>query len=267
MKQFIKSLVPPIVIDIYRKYNHRKYGWKGDYSSWTEAKRASTGYDSDEILQKVKSSLLKVKNGQSVYERDSVIFDEIQYSWPLLAGLMFASAKSKGVIRVLDFGGSLGSTYYQNKKFLDEFDDVSWNIVEQKEFVELGKAEFADNRLKFYDDIGSCVDAENPNIIILSSVLQYISEPYNLLDKILDFNFEFLIFDRTPFSLTNHDMIKLQVVPENIYNASYPCWFFSFSKLMSRLKKKYELIEVFDGNDGKNNLYEFKGFIMRRKYD
>ncbi len=96
MKQFIKSLVPPIALTVLKRIKSSKYGWHGNYKTWQEAQNASTGYDSDEIIQKVRNSLLKVKNGEAVYERDSVIFDEIQYSWPLLAGLMFASAKSGG---------------------------------------------------------------------------------------------------------------------------------------------------------------------------
>lgn len=266
MKQFIKSLIPPILLEAMRKLKNNKYGWHGNYANWAETQKASTGYDSNEILQKVRTSLLKVKNGEAIYERDSVIFDEIQYSWPLLAGLMFASAKSGG-LKVLDFGGSLGSTYFQNKKFLDELDDVLWCIVEQKHFVDVGKQDFEGKRLKFFYDVKSCVDSEKPNVLLLSSVLQYIEKPYELLDEILKYDFEFVIFDRTPFSLNSQDTIKLQVVPPSIYNASYPCWFFDFDKLVAYFEEKYKLIEVFDSLDGKNSEYEFKGFIMRKKND
>lgn len=75
MKQLIKNLTPPILLDLYRKYNFNKYGWQGNYQTWKEAENTSTGYDSDEIIQKVRASLLKVKNGEAIYERDSVIFD------------------------------------------------------------------------------------------------------------------------------------------------------------------------------------------------
>jgi len=47
-----------------------------------EAMELSTGYDSERILGKVRDSLLKVKRGEAVYERDSVLFDKVQYSWP-----------------------------------------------------------------------------------------------------------------------------------------------------------------------------------------
>ena len=42
--------------------------------------RMSSGYDSQLILDKVLTSTLKVKNGEAAYERDSVLFDEIQYA-------------------------------------------------------------------------------------------------------------------------------------------------------------------------------------------
>lgn len=264
MKQFIKSLIPPILLDILRRLKNSKYGWKGDYANWRDAQANSTGYDTDKILKTVKNSLLKVKNGEAVYERDSVIFEEIQYSWPLLAGLMFAAAKSGGALKVLDFGGSLGSTYYQNKKFLDKLDDVSWSIVEQKHFVEVGKKEFENERVKFYDDVGECVKNEQPNVLVLSGVLQYIEKPYELLDEILEYNFEFILIDRMPFS-KNNEKIKLQIVPPSIYEASYPCRFFDEAQFINYFEKRnYCLIEGFNGLDGKSNEYIFKGMIMEK---
>lgn len=266
MKNLIKRIIPPILFDITKKLNSRKYGWRGNYSSWDEAKRVSTGgYESDEILNKVRKSLLKVKMGEAVYERDSVLFDEIQYSWQLLCGLMYAAAKSGGTLKVLDFGGSLGSTYFQNKKFLDELAEVSWNIVEQKHFVNVGKKDFEDKHIHFYYDVKTCKQENNPNTLVLSSVLQYIEEPYKLLDEILEYGFDYILIDRTPFSTQNRDKIKLQIVPPNIYEASYPCHFFNqdyFERYF--ISKHYKLIEKFDALDGSGADYRFNGMILKK---
>ncbi len=265
MKQFIKSLIPPIVLNLFRKLKNNKYGWKGDYITWQEAQSDSTGYDTDKILQTVKSSLLKVKNGEAVYERDSVLFDEIQYSWQLLSGLMFCSAKMGGVLKVCDFGGSLGSTYYQNKKFLDKLDNVSWGIVEQKHFVDIGKDEFEDDRLKFFHNVDECVKKENSNILLLSSVLQYIEKPYELIDDILKNDFDYILIDRTAFSKIN-EKITLQIVPPTIYEASYPCWFFEEDEFKNYfINNNYILIEDFNSLDSENEWYRFKGMILERK--
>ncbi len=262
MKQFIKSLIPPILISIVNKYKYKNQNWQGNYNSWEEAQIDSTGYDGDEILSKVKNSLLKVKNGEAVYERDSVVFDKIYYSWPLLAGLMLSS---KERLSVLDFGGSLGSTYFQNRKFLDELENVSWSIVEQNHFVDVGKKEFEDKRLRFYHTVDECITIQQPNVLLLSSVLQYIEKPYGVLDDILENDFEYILIDRTSFSVSHKDIIKMQIVPRSIYKASYPCWFFDEVYFVDYfIAKGYRLIESFDGADGKSLDYYFKGMIWRK---
>jgi len=264
MKQLIKSLIPPIFINILHRYKNRKYGWFGDYATWEEAKKASTGYDSDAILQKVRMSLLKVKNGEAVYERDSVIFEEIQYSWPLLSGLLLAASSSNGNLRVLDFGGSLGSTYYQNKKFLDRLNSVSWSIVEQKHFVDIGKIDFEDDRLKFYYDVTECVKEQKPNVLILSSVLQYIEEPYLLIKYFLTFEFDTIIIDRTVFGNQNFSTISVQHIPNNIYNkTSIPSHLLSLTTLYSLINHKYDLIE--EWSSYQTNQLSEKGSIWKIK--
>ena len=88
--------------------------FEGSYSTWQEADALCNGYDNMEILEKILSATLKVKNGEAVYERDSVIFDQIEYSWPVLTGLMCAAAQNSGCLKVLDFGCSLGSSNLEN---------------------------------------------------------------------------------------------------------------------------------------------------------
>ena len=46
------------------------------FFTWKDAVNASIGYNSDEIIKKVKQSLLKIKSGKVVYERDSVLYLE-----------------------------------------------------------------------------------------------------------------------------------------------------------------------------------------------
>ena len=264
MKQYLKSVIPSEIWQILHKIKNYRYGWKGDYSSWEEAQDNAVGYDNEDILHAVKASLLKVKNGEAAYERDSVIFDEVQYSWPLLAGLMFSAAKERGTLSVLDFGGSLGSTYFQNKFFLDKLEDVSWNIVEQKHFVDAGKELFEDKRLQFFYSVDACLERETPNTLLFSGVLQYIENPYDLLNEILMHAFRYIIIDRTPFS-QNKERITLQVVPTNIYKASYPCRFFDENEIIEYFKNKgYEILEQFDALDGQSSSYKFKGILMER---
>ena len=112
LKDMIKLVTPPVFLHLAKRLcgnpPRDAYGLSGDYHSWDEALASSAGYDSEIILEKTRAALLKVKNGEAAYERDSVLFDEIEYAWPLLAGLMWVAARCQGTLNVLDFGGSLG---------------------------------------------------------------------------------------------------------------------------------------------------------------
>ena len=45
IKNIIKKLTSPIIIEIYQRLYTQKYGWQGDYKTFKDAKRDSTGYD------------------------------------------------------------------------------------------------------------------------------------------------------------------------------------------------------------------------------
>lgn len=266
-KRLIKDIVPPIIIDRYKKIL-KDHGWYGNYDSWQEAQKLSSGYDAYEILEKVKNSLLKVKNGEAVYERDSVVFDNVEYSWPLLAGIMWVAAQNDGKLSLMDFGGSLGSSYFQNQKFLKNLKKLSWSIVEQPIFVETGKKYFENEELKFYENIDSCVKKEDPNLVLFSSVLQYLEFPYEVLKSVFSYSPEFIIVDIMPFLEKDNDRITIQKVSPKVYPASYPCWFLSKPKFLEFFFPKYELIADFQSHlsitlDEKSIVYE--GFIFKKR--
>lgn len=210
--------------------------WSGDYKTWVEAKNLCTGYEDENILEECKNALLKVKKGEAVYERDSVIFNEIQYSWGLLAGLQKTAMENKGKLCVLDFGGSLGSTYFQNRNFLSSVEDLKWCVVEQENFVDVGTNNFENVQLKFFHTVEECFLKYKPNVILLSGVLQYLENPYDWINKFISYNINTIIIDRTSFFNGENDIITLQNVPEEIYSASYPCWFFQKQKFLNAFK-------------------------------
>lgn len=240
------------------------YGWHGNYLSWDEASKKCDGYSSREIIEKVSSSAAAVRDGIRAYERDSVLYDEIQYSFHLLASLMLVAARRKGTLNVLDFGGSLGSSYFQNKKFLDKIETVNWGVVEQPGFVETGRRDFSTDRLQFFDSIEDCYKVFKPDIILLSSVIQYIEKPYILLDSIIAKRPEYIIIDRTPF-INGKDRITIQKVHPAIYKATYPCWFFNKKKFLAYMNRSYELFFGFDALDKANIPSEFLGFLFMIK--
>jgi putative methyltransferase (TIGR04325 family) len=248
IKNFLKLVTPPIVLSVFRQSKKSVTAleiWSGDYTSWTEAQIRCTGYENGVILEKCKNALLKIKNGEAVYERDSVLFDEIQYSWGLLAGLQRAALENNGKLCVLDFGGSLGSTYYQNREFLGSLRELQWCIVEQQHFVDCGRKHFEDDKLKFYSTIEGCLDKHKPDVLLLSGVLQYLEKPYEWIVKFVGLGIPYIIIDRTSFVEREKEILTVQNVPDNIYQASYPAWFFNESNFKSQFKG-YSLLGVFE---------------------
>jgi putative methyltransferase (TIGR04325 family) len=272
IRAVLKLVTPPGLIHLARKLRGNLavdgYGLSGDYRSWDEAMSASTGYDSGIILEKTRLAMLKVQNGQAAYERDSVLFDQIQYAWPLLAGLMWVAARSGGRLNVLDFGGSLGSTYFQNRAFVSTLPHVRWNIIEQSRHVETGKAYFEDDHLRFYADIAGCLAGNQPNVVLLSSVLQYLEDPYAVLEQILAIPCECIIIDRTPFWTGPTDRLCVQHVPPDIYPATYPCYILSMPRLHAYLEEKsLRIMAEFDSLDSLSAPVKthWKGLILERK--
>ncbi|EKR17227.1 TIGR04325 family methyltransferase [Leptospira interrogans] len=266
LKTYIKKIAykfsPPIFWDLLkfvRRQFHKRVKFKihgklfyddfnGIYKTWEEASQFCGSYDSDLILEKCKQSLLKVKRGEAVYERDSVVFEKIQYSWPLTSGLLYAATMSNSKLNVLDFGGSLGSSYYQNRNFLKGIKNLSWNIVEQPNFVQAGKKYFKDDILNFYDSIESCINDENQkiNVFLASSSFPYIKDPFVLIKKIIQYKFAYIIIDRTYFIDLPKSIVSIQSVPSEIYEASYPAWFFNFEEFISLFQTMYHLVTDFE---------------------
>ena len=256
--------------NLFVKRRRNQYGWFGNYSSWAEVVREADGYDADVILERTKNAILKVKNGEAVYERDSVVFDKKEYPFPLITFLL-NSANLKGeALHVLDFGGSLGSTYYQIKEFLTEKVCSSWNVVEQGHYVECGNQYFNDDILTFYNSIDACLEDKKIDLVVLSGSVRYLEKPHDFLEQLGAYNFQFLLFDRTAFHNGEEDRLTLQKVPPEIYPASYPSWFFNEKNFLTHFSGQYTTVAEFTSYvkgeetmliDGIQSAYD-KGFYL-----
>ena len=270
LKQLVKDWLPPAAISLCQRWQGKGIAYSGDYASWQDALANSMGYDSGIILEKVSSALAKVRSGEAVYERDSVLFDKVEHSFPLLAGLFRVAVENEGKLSVLDFGGSLGSTYFQCRDFLSVLPQLNWCIVEQDKFVGRGRDSFESDQLRFFYTMQESVDYIQPNVALLSAVLQYIQSPLDVIKSLISTDVKYIIIDRTPFSaLSNKNWLCVQHVPSEIYQASYPCWIFSETWFKQCLLNQFEFITDFEGSDGNGYVgelpFQFKGMIWKRR--
>jgi len=264
---YLKQLIPPLFINLLKK--GKKYGWKGDYENWQQAKQVSGNYDDHKILEKVKRATIKVASGESAYERDSVLFDRIHYSWPLLSALLWITTLNRGKLKVADFGGSLGSSYFQNRVFLAAVPQLNWNIIEQESFVDCGQRFFQIDILRFFYTTDEMIGKQGlPDLLILSCVLPYLENPYEMLENLLNYKIPHIIIDNTYFNYKNRDRICIQRVPPEIYEASYPCWMLNYESVKSVLRNDYEIVSTHENDsfiflDGKK--IQYRGSLFKIK--
>lgn len=219
----LRALVPPFVSEwaVRRsKYSTRFI----EVASWDTAIRNSTGYSDSDILDRVDASTRLVISGEAAYERDGFTFNQPDVRWPVLAGLLHAHARD-GYLRVLDFGGSLGSTYWQHRRLLANAVD-QWAIVEQQGFIERGKA-LPTSDIDFHADLNTAIDHVQPNVILFSSVLQYLEDPVSMVSQLWRDTTADIVIDRTPMWSGPENVATIQQVPVHLYQGSYPAWIIS----------------------------------------
>jgi len=246
LKHWLADWIPPHLRRVIRGVSpNGAVSYSGNFATWDDARRHSDGYDIPAIVERVKQAQLKVARGEAAYERDSVLFDKIEHSYPLLVGLLRAASRNGGTLNVVDIGGALGSTYFQCRGLLEGL-TIRWNVVEQPAFVECGNAHFQSEQLRFFADLPSCLAAEPARVAILSGVLPYVEDAHAMLRAVAEAALPTVILDRTPFWDAD-DRLTVQSVPPSIYGfaVSYPAWILNRPRVLSHFLPQYRLVEEF----------------------
>lgn len=287
IRKIVKQVTPPFLIDIARLLRYKLslspfYGVCGNFASWQEALdycekyNHGKGYESVNILDKVTQAIQEVRIGNAEFERDSFLFYEKDYNYPLLSALFLAfnGIDNSRPVQVVDFGGSLGSTFFQNRSlFASMIQPVVWNVIEQKHFVDIGKKEVPE--INFFYDIeelkmssgGECFD-----LLLLSAVIDYIPYPEVFAD-LLEYPWKYILIDRSFYHPEDKEIIGIQTVPPSIYDAQYPLWLRSESKQNYMMTSK-GFVEVMRWNspfsmpylnDSGYTSIPLRGFLYKRQ--
>jgi len=269
-RTLVKDLAPPAFLDLYRRWSGRSLRFTDQPATFEDAKRLSTSYAAPQILERTLAATRAVTSGAAAFERDSILFDEPDFPFPILATLLRAAAGGSGRLEVNDFGGSLGSTFRQCRTFLPAALPVRWQVIEQPAFAEAGRQEFATDELQFFASLSDLPAPSANSVTVASSVLQYLDAPLETLQQLGDLPAGHLIIDRTPMSALANDRLCIQHVPAHIYKASYPCWIFSRAGLLERLSTRWNLLADYLCPEGTARTddglsFEFRGLILERK--
>lgn len=269
-RDILKSLTPPLVVRALRGKPSEGLRFVGHPSGWADAMRQSSGYSDASILERVASATRTVVAGRAAYERDSVLFHEPAIPFHLVAGILRSAAMDGGRVRVIDIGGSLGSLYRQCRPFLSSLEELEWHIVEQATFVVAGRKEFSTSELQFHNTVDEVPPGGAPVTFLMSSVLQYLERPEDMLRSLIETPSRHLLIDRTPLSAESTDRLCIQYAPKTVYDASYPSWIFSRVRLEQRLSAHWAVVSDHLGSDGRHRTadglpFEYRSLILERR--
>lgn len=260
---FLRDWLPPAALRSVRRVI-RPAGFTGDHASWKEASLVAGGYDAPAIMEKALASARAVRDGQAAYERDTVLFTEPAIHGPLLAGLLRAAAQHDGRLQVVDFGGALGSAWWQHRAWLEGLAEVTWEVVEQPHFVAAGREEFEVGPLRFRSWLDACTAEPARAVMLLASVLPYLENPHDVTADIARRGYRHVLIDRTGFVRDRADRLTVQRVPASIYEASYPCWFFDRKRLLRPFETHYRVVAEWASFDEVDIDAEFRGLLLER---
>jgi putative methyltransferase (TIGR04325 family) len=200
-----------------------------------------------------------------VYEKTKCWRDGIYAQKPLVADftisrqlLVISILSQKKVLRVVDFGGGCGAHYFLANHFFNGSIQFAWHVVETHTMVQKGKL-LEDGQLKFFEDINEAIEASHGvDLCLSSSALQYVPNPLQVLDEILQCAAEYIFLTRLP--LLEHNLgpiITIQTskysgngpgqLPEGMKDGavSYPITFLEKDLFESKIRERYEELIIF----------------------
>jgi putative methyltransferase (TIGR04325 family) len=180
-RNVLRLLTPPLVWRLAR-HLRQDQELEGPFASWEIAARRATGWHDPRLDELALAAALQVKEGAAAFERDSRTYDRIFYSPIIVAALLLALARYRR-LNVIDFGGSLGSAYFQHLNLIRALPDVpvSWNVVERPALAKIGVARFQTSELRFHDDLAA-VQLDDA-VLLFTGSLDYLPDAFGLLEQ------------------------------------------------------------------------------------
>ena len=268
--RWLKSLlrkILPFQLVIYLQQRRSDLRFEFGFTKWADVVEKSFGYSQANILNTVENSVREMLSSGNGWERDGVLFSSIRLNHPVLSSLLLA-VKADKTLKVVDFGGGLGTTYFQNIEALSKNGvGVQWTIVEQNNFVAVGNELLKSENCLNFVEFNKLFTQNNVDILLFGSVLCYLENPYELLlDAIKKSHFpNFVVIDRTLFDEKGLRVYGVQVVNSNIYSARLPIHLLSSITIEQTLSPWYEIEYDWLDQDQLSTAFEVKGMMLRKK--
>ena len=184
------------------------------HRTWEDACRNAGSYADPSLFEEERNAVRAVRDGRAAYALFGVPQTRLAFRWPLLACLVsiagWRRAFSGRPLHILDFGGGLGSVYDQHRRFLDTIPQLSWSVVDQPHFVRCGAAEFAGDRLAFFETVEAASARGEIDAAIFVGSLGYLEDPYAVLSAMISLDIPYLVLIASQLTNAPDDVIRVQ---------------------------------------------------------
>ena len=221
------------------KLKGNKTGFQKEaFISFDEVKNTHT-YNNINLIDHIFNKAKKARE-KSHYEQDSIISNRPKPNQFFIEFLLYDyidQIQFNKKIKVLDYGGSFGNTFFALEKYLNlKFD---WYVYDQKKKIQLAKKTNIFKPVKFvYED--EIKKNYFYNIVLFSTSLQYFNNPLLVLKKLKNAS-KIILINNLILTDSKKNYLRVEKPDPTIYKFSYPCWFLSKSKFQNTLKKYYRI--------------------------
>jgi len=200
--------------------------WEGVYRSFSEVPIEGPGFDGETWIG---NSLKKIGTLRDEAEKNAPLPPTSNYRealLPLLAGLVYNEKKG---VRILDFGGGIGFTFYQTIYALPSAEDVEYHIVERENVCQAGRKFFGTDHGAplFHSELPQAEDGLF-DIVHSGSALHYIENWTQLIAQLCGLSRKYLLLVDVPAG-----NIPTFVTVQNYHESKIPVRFFNINELFS----------------------------------
>jgi putative methyltransferase (TIGR04325 family) len=269
-----KDFLPPILIKLAKRLKNIE-----EYQDYAQAMQVCTqeAYQNIELCNMIADKTIihasKLKEKPFNLNPTNVFL--------LSAINQYINIYAKKDLTILDFGGACGAHYYEMIRFIPKNISLKWIVVETEQMVKSATDKgLVNDELNFISslkDINTKID-----FIHSSCTLHYVPNPYEILNKLINLNANWIFFNRMMFNSKDRDFITVQKslissngpgnLPEGYTDRkiSYPHNTLSFQKFnLTFINNYYENEWTFEELSGSyqigNEKIDGKGLLYIRK--
>lgn len=202
----IRKILPPIILELLKRL--RAYFFDRTFDSFEEALIYTKlfGYENPLLVEFLYQKTINFRD--KLHNENGFRFDT-SFINTLIA---FSGINYSNTIQVVDYGGSFGYHYFIMRKIFPKNIKIFWNVIETPSICNKAELLQTDELLFFksIQDYNNSRSTEKVDLVLLSSSLQFLKNPLEVLGDLIDIDSKHIFITRTPFNKENRNIISVQ---------------------------------------------------------